>query len=77
MKKAVDQLDYSKFIEDTLEMELIVNDINRRRNLNHCERVYNYVERRKFLLKLKLIRLKIKRLEKEKAKKLTLNKTLK
>jgi hypothetical protein len=65
MKREVNQLDFNRFLEDTLEKELIVNDINARRDLTRYERIYNYLERKRFLLKLKLVRMKIKRLESE------------
>ena len=65
MKKHVNELDFNRFLEDTLEKELIVNDINARRDLTRYERIYNYLERKRFLLKLKLVRMKIKRLESE------------
>ena len=65
MKKYVNELDFNRFLEDTLEKELIVNDINARRDLTRYERIYNYLERKRFLLKLKLVRMKIKRLESE------------
>ena len=65
MKTEVDELDYSIFLRDTIEMELIVNDINARRDLTRYERIYNYLERKKFLLKIKKYNRKIERLEKE------------
>ncbi len=65
MKREIDELDFNRFLEDTLEKELIVNDINARRDLTRYERIYNYLERKRFLLKLKLVRMKIKRLESE------------
>ena len=74
MKREVNELDFNRFLEDTLEKELIVNDINARRDLTRYERIYNYLERKRFLLKLKLVRMKIKRLEKEKGIKLELKK---
>ena len=74
MKREIDELDFNRFLEDTLEKELIVNDINARRDLTRYERIYNYLERKRFLLKLKLVRMKIKRLEKEKGIKLELKK---
>ena len=65
MKTEVDELDFSIFLRDTIEMELIVNDINARRDLTRYERIYNYLERKKFLLKLKKYNRKIERLERE------------
>ena len=74
MKKHVDELDFSRFLKDTIEKELIVNDINAQRDLTRYERIYNYLERKKFLLKLELVKLKIKRLEQEESLKLKLKK---
>lgn len=70
MKTEVDELDFSIFLRDTIEMELIINDINARRDLTRYERIYNYLERKKFLLKLKQLNRKIERLEKERGMKL-------
>ncbi len=75
MKQRKSDLRYLKFIEDTIEMELIINDINARKDLNCYGRLYNYFERRKFLVKLKLVKMKIKKLEKEKNKTLVRKKS--